>query len=51
MEKYRIDVWCYGHTHTNISFVAKNGRRVISNQRGYPGERMQDFNPGLTIDV
>lgn len=38
MEKHRIDVWCYGHTHTNTDFVAASGCRVISNQRGYPRE-------------
>jgi predicted phosphodiesterase len=38
MEKYRIDVWCYGHTHTNADFVAESGCRVVSNQRGYPNE-------------
>ena len=51
MTKHKIDVWCYGHTHTNISFVAENGCRVVSNQRGYPGERMTDFNPDLVIEV
>jgi predicted phosphodiesterase len=38
MEKHHIDVWCYGHTHSNINFVAENGCEVISNQRGYPSE-------------
>lgn len=51
MEKHRIDVWCYGHTHTNISFIAENGCRVISNQRGYPTEPCDGFNPGLVIEV
>ena len=51
MEKYRIDLWCYGHTHTNINFVAENGCRVVTNQRGYPGERCNGFNPHLMIEV
>lgn len=38
MEKYRINLWCFGHSHTNFDFVAENGCRVISNQRGYPIE-------------
>jgi len=38
MEKHRIDVWCYGHTHTNIKFIAENDCRVVSNQRGYERE-------------
>lgn len=51
MEKHQIAVWCYGHTHTNISFVAENGCRVISNQRGYPNEVCDGFNPELIIEV
>ena len=39
MEKHRIDLWCYGHTHTNCDFVAESGCRVVSNQLGYTGER------------
>lgn len=38
MEKHPIAAWCYGHTHTNISFKAESGCQVVSNQRGYPGE-------------
>lgn len=51
MEKYRIDLWCYGRTHTNINFVAENGCRVVTNRRGYPGERCNGFNPRLMIEV
>ncbi|MFZ4538098.1 metallophosphoesterase [Propionivibrio sp.] len=39
IKKHKIDVWCYGHTHTNTDFMAENGCRVVSNQLGYPGER------------
>jgi len=51
MKRHRIDVWCYGHTHTNISFAAENGCRVISNQRGYLGEPNPGFLPDLVIEV
>lgn len=51
MEKHRVDLWCYGHTHTNISFVAENGCRVVSNQRGYPREQSPGFLPDLVIEV
>lgn len=51
MEKHQIDVWCYGHTHTNISFAAESGCRVISNQRGYPGERANGFEPNIVIAI
>lgn len=48
MKRYRIDVWCYGHTHTNIDFIAENGCRIVSNQLGYPGER---FDTGFRNDL
>lgn len=52
MSTYSIDVWCHGHTHTNVDFVAENGCRVISNQRGYPGEVTNcEFSPQLVIEV
>lgn len=54
MEKHRIDVWCYGHTHTNNDFVAENGCRVVSNQRGYTSEFAaggMGFRPDLVIEV
>lgn len=52
MAAHSIDVWCHGHTHTNTDFVAENGCRVISNQRGYPGEvTKSDFRPELVIEV
>ncbi|MHB1491445.1 MAG: cyclic-phosphate processing receiver domain-containing protein [Cellulomonas sp.] len=34
MEKHSIDLWVYGHTHNSTDFVAENGCRVVSNQRG-----------------
>ena len=52
MEKHRIDLWCYGHTHTNTDFVAANGCRVLSNQRGYPSETDQmRFRQNFMIEI
>lgn len=54
MERFRIDVWCYGHTHTNTDFIAEGGCRVISNQKGYPRERLVGniaFNPQWVIEI
>lgn len=51
MGKHRIDLWCYGHTHTNILFIAENGCRVVSNQRGYPREPAHGFEPNIVIEV
>lgn len=38
-----IDLWVFGHTHHNIDLDV-NGVRVISNQCGYPNEKVNDFN-------
>lgn len=52
MAAHSIDVWCHGHTHTNNDFIAENGCRVISNQRGYPGEvTKSDFRPELVVEA
>lgn len=53
MKRHQISVWCYGHTHTNIDFIAENGCRVVSNQRGYAFEGAAgiEFRPDFVIDV
>ena len=35
-------LWIHGHTHHNVDY-AIGSTRVVSNQRGYPGEDMQGF--------
>lgn len=51
--KHKIDLWCFGHTHTNCDFVAEGGCRIVSNQLGYRGEMraFNDFRPALVIEV
>ncbi len=44
------DVWCFGHTHANLDRVV-DGCRIVSNQRGYPGEGVKEFNPTGTINI
>jgi len=54
MKKHRIDLWCHGHTHTNIDFIAEGGCRVISNQLGYPQEStsgLNKFREHLVIEI
>ncbi|NMX32265.1 metallophosphoesterase [Pseudomonas sp. WS 5413] len=43
----RADGWIFGHTHHSIDTVL-SGCRLISNQRGYPGERC-GFDPGKVV--
>jgi predicted phosphodiesterase len=45
-----VDLWIFGHIHRNVD-VRVNGTRVVSNQRGYPGEPVSGFDPGLVIEV
>lgn len=44
------DVWVYGHTHSNFNEMVE-GTRLVSNQRGYPGENIQGFDENLIIDI
>lgn len=37
----RVQLWVHGHTHANTDLVI-NGVRVVSNQRGYPGELLPE---------
>lgn len=49
----RIDVWIYGHSHTNIDTVI-GGTRIISNQMGYVFEDehlMNGFDPAKFIEI
>lgn len=50
MKKYPIDLWAFGHTHFNVDFV-DSGCRVISNQRGYSHEQVEDFRDNLVIEI
>lgn len=43
------DVWISGHTHHAVDTVIA-GCRLVSNPRGYPGERT-GFSADLTIEV
>lgn len=42
-------VWIFGHTHQAVDTMIK-GCRVVSNPRGYPGERT-GFVPDFTIEI
>ena len=45
-----IDLWIHGHTHQCVDYcIGKT--RVVSNQRGYPGENTGAFDPGLVVTL
>jgi predicted phosphodiesterase len=43
-------LWIHGHTHWCVDYRLGN-TQVVSNQRGYPGEDVGGFQPGLVIAV
>lgn len=53
IERYSIKAWFYGHTHNSVDVVVENETRLVSNQRGYPGERgtYTRFDPEKIIEI
>lgn len=52
MRRFKIDLWCHGHTHRSTDFLAENDCRVVSNQFGYPPEKSKSgFRPDLLIKL
>ena len=47
-----VKFWACGHTHYNFQQRFANGTKLISNQRGYPGQERIDYDEeGLVISV
>ena len=46
----RAVLWIHGHTHFCCDYTV-GGTRVVSNQRGYPGEDTGPFDPALVVEV
>lgn len=46
----RVALWIHGHTHHAVDEVI-NGTRVVSNQRGYPDEPADGFDPSFVVDL
>ena len=38
MRRFSIAAWLFGHTHGSVDVMVEGGTRLVSNQRGYPGE-------------
>lgn len=43
-------LWVHGHTHTGFDYRLGQ-TRVVCNPRGYPGEHVPGFDPGLTVEI
>jgi len=50
MDGDAVDLWVFGHIHRSVD-VEVNGTRVLSNQRGYPHEPVDGFDPALVVEV
>lgn len=50
LTKEKVDTWIFGHTHINTDFIHSNGTRVMSNQKGKPKEKINDFQKSMTIE-
>jgi predicted phosphodiesterase len=48
--KYDINLWIYGHTHSNLDVVIFD-TRIVSNQAGYPGENIKNFNSRFVVEI
>ena len=46
----RAALWIHGHTHVSLDYEV-GGTRVVSNQRGYPEDPVEGFDPGLVVQV
>ncbi len=46
----QADLWCFGHTHCNLDTQVGNCR-LVSNQRGYEGEKVQGFDPAGVFTI
>ena len=51
IEEYDIDVWCHGHTHSNVD-VEVHGTRILCNPRGYVDYELNNgFIEDLTFEL
>jgi predicted phosphodiesterase len=50
IERSGVPLWIHGHTHYNVDYRI-GSTRVLSNQRGYPGEPCKGFDPGMVVEM
>ena len=50
VECCRIPLWIHGHTHYNVDYRI-GVTRVLTNQRGYPDEICEGFDPELVVTI
>ncbi len=50
IESSDVDSWVFGHTHANVDEMIFD-TRIVSNQAGYPGENVSNFDACFTIEI
>lgn len=45
----KINTWICGHVHNNFDFNSKNNCRIVSNQKGKPKDKIQDYKKSFLI--
>jgi predicted phosphohydrolase len=45
-----VDLWIFGHIHRVVD-TDVDGTRVLSNQRGYPHEPVDGFDPAFVVEI
>jgi predicted phosphodiesterase len=50
LERYDIDLWIFGHTHANLDTMVFD-TRILSNQAGYPGEKVSGFDATFSVEL
>ena len=50
MGEARVALWVHGHTHWCVDYEVR-GTRVVSNQRGYPHQKVPGFDPAWVIEL
>ena len=50
LREANIALWIHGHTHYCVDYE-KYGVRILSNQRGYPGEDTEGFDANMLLDL
>lgn len=46
-----VNTWICGHTHKNFDLISKEGTRVISNQKGKPKDKVNDYFSDFIITI
>ncbi len=50
VREHQPPLWIHGHTHHNIDYTI-GSTRILSNQRGYPNQPCNGFDPSLVVEL